>query len=121
MSCAGSSSAALWLDVDDDGAISGLDQPMATHTAVAALEVCTEPVPVGDSLRLVPIAADAIELTWDASPNATSFTVYRSTIPTSGWTPVGSTPSTTQVDTTATAPLLYYKVSSSNACGESSF
>ncbi len=116
--------AAVWIDVDGDGAISGLDQPMATHTAAAAVEVCSEPVSVGTTLLLTPVApaaTDAVELSWQPSPNATSYAVYRSNDPASGLTEVGTTSLTTYVDTTATASLLFYRIFSRNACGESGF
>jgi hypothetical protein len=113
--------AALWLDVDEDGAITGLDLPMHTVNVEDALEVCSAPVAVGESVRLVRVAPNSVELTWSATSNATSYTVQRSTVPSSGFGPVGTTAGTMWIDPTAGAALLFYEVESANACGQSGF
>jgi len=86
-----------------------------------ALEVCSAPVAVGESVRLVRVAPDSVELTWSATSNATSYTVQRSTAPSSGFGPVGTTAGTMWIDPSAGAALLFYEVESANACGQSGF
>jgi C1A family cysteine protease/fibronectin type 3 domain-containing protein len=67
---------------------------------------------------------DRVQVTWTTSPNADSYTVYRSTS-TYSWaskTVLGTTPSTTLDDTTASVgKTYYYWVKASNSYGTSDF
>jgi hypothetical protein len=67
---------------------------------------------------------DRVEVTWTASPNATSYTVYRATS-TYSWvtkTALGTTTNTTFDDTTASVgKTYYYWLKASNAFGMSAF
>ena len=47
---------ALWLDIDEDGSISGLDLPMHTLNVGNAVQVCSSPIAVGESLALARLA-----------------------------------------------------------------
>jgi fibronectin type 3 domain-containing protein len=67
---------------------------------------------------------DKVQVTWTASPNATSYTVYRATS-TNSWvtkTALGGTTNTTFDDTTASVgKKYYYWVKASNSYGTSDF
>ena len=67
---------------------------------------------------------DKVQVTWTASPNADSYTVYRATS-TSSWvtkTALGTIPNTPFEDTTASAgKTYYYWVKASNSYGTSGF
>ncbi|MDY6988327.1 MAG: S8 family serine peptidase [Thermodesulfobacteriota bacterium] len=65
---------------------------------------------------------EAIQVTWDAVPEAISYQVYRSLSSDGTKTKVGSTSSTLYDDTTASvATTYYYWVTASNAYGEGDF
>jgi fibronectin type 3 domain-containing protein len=70
------------------------------------------------------IYTDRVQVTWTASPNATSYTVYRATS-TYSWvtkTALGTTTNTTFDDTTASVgKTYYYWLKASNAFGMSAF
>jgi fibronectin type 3 domain-containing protein len=68
--------------------------------------------------------ADRVRITWAASPEATSYTVYRATSTSRRATkvPVGTTTDTTFDDITASVgKTYYYYVKASNSYGESGF
>jgi fibronectin type 3 domain-containing protein len=63
---------------------------------------------------------DKVQVTWTASPWATSYTVYRATSKWGTKTVLGTTPGTTYDDTTASAgKTYYYYIMASNSIGTS--
>jgi S-formylglutathione hydrolase FrmB len=65
---------------------------------------------------------DKVQVTWTASPGATSYTVYRATQPRGTKTALGTTSNTTYDDTTALAgKIYYYYIKATNAYGTSDF
>jgi len=65
---------------------------------------------------------DKVQITWTASPGATSYTVYRATKRWGTRTPLGPTSDTTYDDTTALAgKIYYYYIKATNAYGTSNF
>jgi hypothetical protein len=110
---------ALWIDVDEGGAITGIDLPLALRTDEGAVEVCSDPIDPGDGLRVERLAPDSVRLSWDASPNASAYTPYRASAAAGPWQSLGTTPHTEFEDASASAPVLFYEVTAINACGES--
>jgi S-formylglutathione hydrolase FrmB len=65
---------------------------------------------------------DKVQVTWTASPGATSYTVYRATLQWGTKTALGTTSETTYDDTTALAgKIYYYYIKATNANGMSNF
>jgi Putative esterase len=65
---------------------------------------------------------DKVQVTWTASPGATSYTVYRATQRRGTKTALGTTSDTTYDDTTALAgKIYYYYIKATNAYGTSDF
>ena len=65
---------------------------------------------------------DKVQITWTASPGATSYTVYRATQRWGTKTALGTTSDTTYDDTTALAgKIYYYYIKATNANGTSNF
>jgi S-formylglutathione hydrolase FrmB len=65
---------------------------------------------------------DRVQVTWTASPEATSYTIYRATLRWGAKTPLGTTSDTTYDDTTALAgKIYYYYIKATNASGTSNF
>ncbi len=65
---------------------------------------------------------DKVQVTWTASPEATSYTIYRATLRWGAKTALGTTSNTTYDDTTALAgKIYYYYIKATNASGTSDF
>ena len=65
---------------------------------------------------------DKVQVTWTASPGATSYTIYRATLRWGTKTTLGTTSDTTYDDTTALAGrIYYYYIKATNAYGTSDF
>ncbi len=109
------------LDVDDDGLLTAADIVMDQVRATAALTVCSDPAPVGATLRVTRRAAEALTLSWTPPANATEHAVLRFD------TPAGPRPEFARAgatgawdDDAASGPLLCYLVAAANACGQES-
>jgi len=62
---------------------------------------------------------NSININWSSVPNATEYYIYRSTSPTSGYTQIGNSYSTSYTSTgLLPGTTYYYKVSASNSGGE---
>jgi Fibronectin type III domain len=79
------------------------------------------PPPAPTDVELVAAADLSITVTWDASPGATSYNVYRATSSgLEGITPIANTSTTEYRDTGLSAdPVYFYQVTAVNTVGES--
>jgi hypothetical protein len=101
-------------------ATSGVLLMLAFSVSAARAAQSQAPQPPAD-LEVVAGSDLSITLTWDPSPGATSYNVYRGTASeTEGGSPIVSTADTMYTDPNLSPqPVYFYKVTSVNAAGES--
>jgi fibronectin type 3 domain-containing protein len=87
----------------------------------SALNATPEPPAPQQATNLAAtVAINQVNLSWTAATNATSYDIYRSTTSDSNFALIGTTTSTTYVDSTAVGgTTYYYAVASVNASGQS--
>jgi hypothetical protein len=90
---------------------------MGTDAGLAQTQVPPPPTDV----ELLAGSDSSISISWDASPGATSYNVYRGTSPgLEDSSPIANTTSTTYTDGNLSAePIYFYQVTALNAAGES--
>ncbi len=110
---------ALWLDVDENVAISPDDFAAADFTTNAGIEVCSDPLDVGDTLRVDRGSGDVASLSWSAAPGGTGYTVYRASAPDGSFAAIATGVATMFDDAGDAGVLAFYKVTTTNGCGES--
>jgi subtilisin family serine protease len=87
----------------------------------SVVDETAQPLPgsIGESLRVTPINAAHVRLTWSAAVDAATYHVYRATSPDGPFTLVGDVAETLfdDVDQMAAGASAYYEVRAADACG----
>lgn len=78
------------------------------------------PANVGNTLGASKLTPGSVRLTWQAVPDASSYTVYRSSSPSGPWSVMGNTSALSFDDTNASSSPLYYRITARDACGNES-
>ena len=102
-------------------ASAGLALAILLSGSCAAAGQSQTPPPPPTDVELVAAPDLSITISWDASPGATSYNIYRATSSgLEGTTPIANTSNTMYEDTKLSAqPIYFYQVTAVNAIGES--